>query len=92
MREKLQAIRTPRWHYGPNRNDTLGIHPCLLPWREYSLKEKSQLFSEEEWERIGETLLPEEERIKDYDIVRGIPDILARAGYAVVKSRASHNR
>ena len=91
MREKLQAIRTPPWHYGPDRNDALGVHPCLLPWRKYSTKEKSQLFSEEEWERIGESLLPEEERIKDYDIVRGIPAILAQAGYAVVKSHMPRN-
>ncbi len=30
--------------------------------------------------------LPEEEKDKDRDLVRGIPEILARAGYAVVKS------
>jgi len=30
--------------------------------------------------------LPEEEKIKDRDLVRGIPEILARAGYAIVKS------
>jgi hypothetical protein len=33
------------------------------------------------WEK-----LPEEEKEKDRDLVRGIPDILARAGYAIVKS------
>jgi len=31
--------------------------------------------------------LPEEEREKDRDMVRGIPEILARAGYAIVKAR-----
>jgi RyR domain len=30
--------------------------------------------------------LPEEEKEKDRDLVRGIPTILARAGYTVVKS------
>jgi hypothetical protein len=30
--------------------------------------------------------LPEEEKIKDRELVRGIPDILARAGYTIVKS------
>jgi RyR domain/ATPase family associated with various cellular activities (AAA) len=30
--------------------------------------------------------LPEGEREKDRDLVRGVPDILARAGYAIVKS------
>ncbi len=29
--------------------------------------------------------LPEEEKMKDYDLVRGIPTILARAGYAIRK-------
>lgn len=87
MREKLQAERTPHWHYGPQRDDDQGIHPCLLPWREYSPEEKAQLFTVEEWQRIGEGFLPEDERNKDYDMVRGIPEILARAGYAVVKSR-----
>jgi hypothetical protein len=30
--------------------------------------------------------LPEEEKDKDRDLVRGIPNILARAGYAIVKA------
>jgi hypothetical protein len=30
--------------------------------------------------------LPEEEREKDRDLVRGIPEVLARAGYTIVKS------
>jgi hypothetical protein len=30
--------------------------------------------------------LPEEKKEKDRDLVRGIPEILARAGYAIVKS------
>ncbi len=29
--------------------------------------------------------LPEDEKKKDRDLVRGIPEILARAGYAIVK-------
>jgi hypothetical protein len=32
--------------------------------------------------------LPEEEKKKDRDLVRGIPEILVRAGYAVVKAKA----
>ncbi|NIN65134.1 MAG: hypothetical protein GTO63_10630 [Anaerolineae bacterium] len=31
--------------------------------------------------------LPEEQKDKDRDLVRGIPDILARAGYAIVRLR-----
>ena len=30
--------------------------------------------------------LPEKEKEKDRDLVRGVPVILARAGYAIVKS------
>ncbi len=30
--------------------------------------------------------LPEEEKVKDRDLVRGIPEILARAGYAIARS------
>ena len=30
--------------------------------------------------------LPEDEKVKDRDLVKGIPEILARAGYAIVKS------
>lgn len=33
--------------------------------------------------------LPADEKEKDYELVRGIPRILARAGYAVLKSRRS---
>jgi hypothetical protein len=40
--------------------------------------------------KLNQTLVPwdklvEEERIKDRDLVRGIPEILARVGYAIVK-------
>jgi hypothetical protein len=36
------------------------------------------------WDR-----LPEREKEKDRDLVRGIPKILAKAGYAIVKSRVA---
>jgi len=88
MREKLRLGRTPPWRYGETRSDALGTHPCLLPWREYSPEERARIFTPEEWARIGTRLLPEDERQKDYDLVRGIPQILACAGYAVVKARS----
>lgn len=89
MREKLHLPRTPRWHYGPERDDAQGVHPCLLPWRVYSPEERVHLFTAVEWVRIGSDLLPENEREKDYDMVRGIPAIIARAGYAVVNAHTN---
>jgi hypothetical protein len=89
MQEKLRSPRTPAWHYGAPRNDEKGKHPSLLPWRMYSEKEWQTFFTDEERQRIGEGLLPESEKTKDYDIVRGIPAIVARAGYAVVKAHAA---
>jgi len=49
--------------------------------------EKAQLFSPSELAVMGTRKLPEEEQEKDRDLVRGIPRILAQAGYAIVKLR-----
>ena len=38
---------------------------------------------------IGPRNLPETEKEKDRDLVRGIPKIVAKAGYAVAKTRAA---
>ncbi|MEI7845032.1 MAG: hypothetical protein WCK35_04420, partial [Chloroflexota bacterium] len=92
MREKLQSPREPTWHYGSPRDDEHGVHPCLLAWREYSSEERAQLFTPDEWSRIGSEILPDDERKKDFDMVKGIPTIIARAGYAVVKARQSTDK
>jgi len=86
MKEKLKSGHTPPWHYGKPRNDAHGVHPSLLPWREYSQAEKAVLFTPEEWSRIGSRALTLKNKKKDFDMVQGIPAIVARAGFAVIKA------
>jgi hypothetical protein len=75
------------WRYAPERDDARKLQPALLPWHKLSEEERARLFSPAEAAAIGTEELSEEDKEKDRDLVRGIPEILARAGYAIVKLR-----
>lgn len=83
----VRAKVADEWRFGPEMDANRKEHPALLPWRKMSKEEKARRFSPHELEAMGSEELPEEQKEKDRDLVRGIPKILARAGYAVVKLR-----
>jgi len=73
------------WRWGEQRDDVRKLHPSLLLW--------SQATGEvgrhptEFLAAIGPGALTEEDKEKDRVLVRGIPSILAQAGYTIVKVR-----
>ena len=77
------------WRYAPDRNDKAKLHPDLLPWRSKLVDEEQRiLYSAAVCEAIGSDELSEGAKEKDRIAVRGIPHILARAGFTIVKVRA----
>jgi hypothetical protein len=58
-----------------------------VPWR--LGEENNRLYSPAERAALGEAELPEAEKEKDRVMVRGLPRILARAGYAIARSGAA---
>jgi len=85
MKSKIAA----GWRYGPARDDAAKLHPALIFWGEPSEEEKRSLFTPDELACIGPGPLPQEEREKDRDLVKGTPAILSVAGYAVLASGAA---
>ena len=63
-------------------------HKDLLPWRKLTDEERARFFDDAA--AIGSDELPEAEKEKDRVLVRGIPKILAQAGYTVVKVRTEN--
>ena len=76
------------WRYAPERDDKGKLHPDLLPWRNKLIDRVPVAgYSPEVWAAIGEDELPEVAKEKDRISVRGIPKILAHAGFTIVKVR-----
>ncbi|MGQ9493985.1 MAG: RyR domain-containing protein [Anaerolineae bacterium] len=80
----LRAKIAAGWRHGPQRNDAEKTNPAMLPWRSLSAVQRAQL-EPDMAAAIGEEPLPKEEKEKDRALVRAIPEIVARAGYAIVK-------
>ena len=80
------------WRYAPVTDKARRLHSCLTPWRQAPRAELERVFSPAELEAMGTEELPPAEKKKDYDLVRGIPRILAKAGYAVVRLRRQTRR
>ncbi|MBC7260882.1 MAG: ATPase, partial [Chloroflexi bacterium] len=80
----LRAKIAAGWHYGRTRDDLKKTNPAMLPWRRLSAAEQAEL-EPHVAAAIGEEPLSEEEKEKDRALVRAIPEIVARAGYAIVK-------
>jgi hypothetical protein len=83
----MKAKVAEGWVYAPERDDAKKHHPSLVYWAPLEEEELALRFTDEERAAIGVDELPETEKDKDRDLVRGIPRIVAEAGYAVVKTR-----
>jgi hypothetical protein len=73
------------WRWAPETKKAKKLHEDLLPWRRLSDEERTRLYTPAEAAALGEEELPDEEKEKDRVLVRGIPQILAKAGYTIVE-------
>jgi hypothetical protein len=78
-----EKIRTG-YRWGPKTDPKKKLHKDLLPWRKLTTAEKAARYTPLEAAALDRGVLPEKEKEKDRDLVRGIPRILARAGFTIV--------
>ncbi|MGC9318406.1 MAG: RyR domain-containing protein [Armatimonadota bacterium] len=82
LRQKLEQ----GWRWGQERDDQAKINPYMVPWERLTEQQMRQRYGDDA-ARVGPGPLPEEVREWDRDMVRGIPRVLARAGYTLVPLR-----
>lgn len=82
MKAKLAA----GWRWEARTKKEEKAHADLLPWRKLTKKDRDQRYAPNEAAAIGDKVLPEREKKKDLDLVRGIPKILAKAGFTVLRA------
>ncbi len=75
------------WQWGPKTDKPKRLHKDILLWRSMSDEEKAERYTPAELAAIGKRKLPDKEKEKDRVLIRGIPKILAQAGYTIVKVR-----
>ncbi len=83
----MQAMISAGWRHGPETKREQKLHNTLLPWHILAPQERKQRYNEVEEAAIGHEVLPENEKDKDRALIDGIPHILARAGYTLIKVR-----
>jgi hypothetical protein len=88
----VQAKVEAGWRWGPETDAKAKLHKSLLPWRQQSDEERARRYSPTIAAAMGSEELPEEEKEKDRSMVRGIPSILARAGYAIERQHDEEAR
>lgn len=81
VKERISA----GWRYGAVTNETKKENADLVLWREHTHEERGGIYSPAELEAIGESYLPEQEKIKNRNLVSAIPGALKQAGYAIVR-------
>ncbi len=75
------------WRYGSVTDLEQRLQADLLPWHILSSQERAQRYAPEEIGALGEGELPESEKEKNRNQIDGIPTMLAKAGYALIKVR-----
>jgi hypothetical protein len=88
MKSKIEA----GWRYAKKTDKPRKLHKDIVPWRRLSAKERASLYSPAECVAIGPLMLSEAEKQKDRILVQGIPQILARGGYTVVKVQSTGSK
>jgi len=73
------------WRWAPETEKDKKLHKDLLPWHKISDEERTRLYTPTEAAALGVEGLSDQEKEKDRVMVRGIPEILAKAGYTIVK-------
>jgi hypothetical protein len=80
MQAKLQA----GWRWGQETDKEEKRHRDLLPWRRLS-EEERMCDDGPAATALGQGELPDAEKDKDRNLGRGMPKILAEAGYTIVR-------
>lgn len=80
MKAKIAA----GYRWGTRTDPLTKRHKDLLPWRKLNSDLASARYTPIEAAALGSGLLPKKAKDKDRDLVRGIPRILARAGFTIV--------
>jgi hypothetical protein len=83
----MKAKLIDGWRWAAETDKPAKRHKDLVLWGTLTDEEKARRFGPEELAALGPGLLPEKEKDKDRDLVRGIPAILATAGFTVVRTR-----
>lgn len=78
---KAKIARGFRW--GEKTDPERKLHAALLRWRELSAAESAERYTPAEAAALGPGILGDDEKEKDRDLVRGIPQLLAHAGYTM---------
>ena len=73
------------WYYEKGKKKEFPVDPTLLPWGAMTDEEAARRYPLAVTKAIGRTELASAEKEKDRKLVRDIPKILARVGYAVIK-------
>jgi hypothetical protein len=81
VKTKLEA----GWRWAPETDKDKKLHNNLLPWHRITAEDRTHLYTPTEAAALGMEELPDQEKEKDRVMVRGIPQILAQAGYTIVK-------
>ena len=80
----LRGRAAAGFRYGPVRDEEGKLHPAMLWWEalsdEIAAKLDPGLLAV-----LGPLALPEDEKAKDRDMIRGITEVLARVGYTVAR-------
>jgi hypothetical protein len=84
----MKAKIADGWRWASATARAMKRHKDLVPWGPLAEEEKARRFSPEELAAMGPGELAKDEKEKDRDLVKGIPAILATAGYTVVRTRA----
>jgi hypothetical protein len=87
----MKATLAEGWRWAPETAKSMKRHKDLVLWRTLTEEEKARRFSVEELAALGPGELHTDEKEKDRDLVKGIPAILAKLGYTVVRTRAQEN-
>ena len=87
----MKAKLAEGWRWAPETAKAMKRHKDLILWRMLTEEEKARRFGPEERAALGPGELNQDEKEKDRDLVKGIPAILARLGYTVVRTRAEED-
>ena len=84
MKAKLAA----GWRWGAETNKANRLHKDLLLWQSKRPDDGTEnFFTKSELEALGEDPLPEEGKEKDRVLVRGIPRILEKGGFTIIRDK-----
>jgi hypothetical protein len=78
------------WRYGSTRDDKEKISSAMRPWKQTSRSELEVLYGRTVAARMDTGALSEDEREKDREFMRRMPDVLAKVHYTIVQLEPTH--